>query len=175
MRSWRRADGMGSDAADRAGRGEEGLIAHYELDGSFSDVSGRHLHGRTLSGDPTFDPGPVGRSVTFDGETHVSFGAVGAFERTDPFSMAVWLRGRGNQPMSIFHKLDDAQHRADTMGVRRPVARGHSEVAARLTITSAPNAAKALKSDARAAAAGRGYHVALVNDGSGRAAGVPCT
>ena len=55
----------------------DGLVAHYELDGNFSDISGRYQHGRTVIGDPTFDAGQVGRAVSFDGDTEVSFGNVG--------------------------------------------------------------------------------------------------
>src|SRR5688572_12280770 len=82
-----------------------GPAAHYELDGSFSDLSGRYQHGRTLAGEPTFDAGQIGRAASFDGDVEVSFGNVGAFERTDPFSLAVWLRGRGNLPMAAFQKF----------------------------------------------------------------------
>ena len=35
-----------------------------------------------ISGDPTFDAGQIGRAVTFDGDTEVSFGNAGAFDRT---------------------------------------------------------------------------------------------
>ena len=63
-----------SDGVDRAE-----LTAHYELDGSFSDISGRYQRGRTVSGDPTFDVGQLGRAATFDGDAEVSFGNVGAF------------------------------------------------------------------------------------------------
>ena len=94
------------DGVDRAG-----LAAHYELDGSFSDISGRYQHGRMVSGDPTFETGQIGRGVSFDGDTEVSFGNVGAFDRAEPFSIAVWLRGRGNLPTAVFQKLDDKDHR----------------------------------------------------------------
>ena len=43
--------------------------------------------------------------VSFDGDTEVSFGNVGAFDRDEPFSIAVWLSGRGNLPMAGFQKL----------------------------------------------------------------------
>ena len=68
----------------------DGPVAHYELDGSFSDMSGRYQHGRTVAGDPTFEAGQIGRAVTFDGDAEVSFGNVGGFDRTEPFSVAVW-------------------------------------------------------------------------------------
>ncbi len=82
------------------------MTAHYELDGSFSDISGRYQHGRMLTGDPTFEVGQIGRAVTFDGDTEVSFGNVARFDRADAFSLAVWMRGRGNLPIAVFQKLD---------------------------------------------------------------------
>ena len=88
-----------------------GCSAHYELDGSFSDISGRFQHGRMLIGDPTFEVGQIGRAVTFDGDTEVSFGNVGRFDRADAFSLAVWMRARGNLPIAVFQKLDDAGRR----------------------------------------------------------------
>ena len=90
----------------------KGLTAHYELDGSFSDISGRYQHGRTVAGDPTFDVGsdrPRRRRST---ATRRSASATSAhFDRADPFSLAVWMRPRGNLPIAVFQKLDDAQHR----------------------------------------------------------------
>jgi hypothetical protein len=90
-----------------AGSPRNGLIAHYELDGNLSDVSGRYQHGRTVSGDPTFGSGQVGKAVSFDGDSHVSFGKTGTFESSDPFSVAVWLRGSGNTPVAALQKIDN--------------------------------------------------------------------
>ena len=67
----------------------DGLLAHYELDGSFADMSGRFQHGRMLTGDPTFDAGRIGRAVSLDGDTEVSFGGAGRFDRTDRFSICL--------------------------------------------------------------------------------------
>ncbi|HEY2933521.1 MAG TPA: DUF1553 domain-containing protein [Acidobacteriota bacterium] len=85
----------------------EGLIAQYEMNGSLSDVSGHYLHGRTVRGDPTFGAGPVGRAVTFDGDSIVAFDSVGSFEHTSPFSIAVWMRGSTSLPISVFQKIED--------------------------------------------------------------------
>ena len=49
--------------------------------------------------------------ATFDGDVEVSFGNVGAFERTEPFSVAVWLRGRGNLPMAGLQKFSGTDKR----------------------------------------------------------------
>ena len=71
----------------------EGLVAHYELDGNFSDISGHYHHGHVVAGDQGFDRGSVGKAVYFDGDTEVSFGNAAAFNRGHPFTLAVWLKG----------------------------------------------------------------------------------
>ena len=153
----------------------KGLTAHYELDGSFSDISGRYQHGRTVVGDPTFDVGQIGRAATFDGDTEVSFGNVASFDRTDPFSLAVWMRPRGNLPIAAFQKLDDAQRRRGFEWRFDDFALYDIQRwAGRLTIT--------LKSDAQASAIkirtrerikfGEWNHVVMAYDGSGKAAGL---
>ena len=153
----------------------KGLSAHYELDGSFSDISGRFQHGRTVTGDPTFDAGQIGRAATFDGDTEVSFGNVGAFDRADAFSLAVWMRARGSLPMSVFQKLDDAQHRRgfewrlddlQLFDIQR--------WAARLTITltsDSPANAIQIRSRERLKL-GEWNHVVMTYDGSGKAGGL---
>ncbi|MEO7275813.1 MAG: DUF1553 domain-containing protein [Vicinamibacterales bacterium] len=153
----------------------DGLVAHYELDGNFSDISGHHLQGKTVSGEPTFDGGQIGRAVSFDGDTEVSFGNPGPLDRAERFSLAVWLKGRGNQPTNVFQKLDDAPHRRgmdwrlddiQLIGIQR--------WAARLTVTLAsdlPASAIQLRTRDRLTL-GDWYHVTLTYDGSGQAAGL---
>ncbi len=158
------------DGVDRAG-----LAAHYELDGSFSDISGRYQHGRMVSGDPTFETGQIGRGVSFDGDTEVSFGNVGAFDRAEPFSIAVWLRGRGNLPTAVFQKLDGKDRRRgfewrlddmELFDIQR--------WAGRLTVTltsEAPASAIQVKTRERLRQ-GDWTHVVMAYDGSGRAGGL---
>ena len=152
-----------------------GLIAHYELDGNFSDISGRYRHGRTVAGEPTFGAGQVGRAVSFDGDTEVSFGDVGRFDRGDAFSLAVWLKGQGNLPISVFQKIDrdDAPHgfewKLDDIALV-----GIQRWAARLTVRIAgdsPHQAIEIRTRERLRL-GDWYHVALTYNGSGKAAGV---
>jgi hypothetical protein len=152
-----------------------GLSAHYELDGSFSDISGRYQHGRMVRGDPTFDAGQVGRAVTFDGDTEVSFGNVGAFDRTDPFSLAVWVKGRANKPITVFQKLDGSERRRGYEWLLEDLALFDIQKwAARLTITLASESpASALRIRTRERIRlGEWHHVALTYDGSGKAAGL---
>jgi hypothetical protein len=153
----------------------EGLVAHYELDGSFSDISGRYQHGRTIVGDPTFEPGQIGRAVSFDGDTEVSFGNVASFDRTDRFSLSVWLRGRGNLPMSVFQKIEDPKRRRGyEWRLDDIVLVGIQRWAARMTIVLASDiAANRIEIRTRERLRlGDWYHVTLTYDGSGKASGL---
>jgi mono/diheme cytochrome c family protein len=159
---------------EKAPVSSEGLTAHYELDGSFSDISGHAHHGRRVTGDPTFDGGQIGRAVSFDGDTEVSFGNVGAFDRADPFTVAAWVKGRGNLPMSVFQKLDDPQHRRGYEWAFEDIALvGIQRWAAKLSITLESEASRKLQIRTRERLRfGDWYHVALVYDGTGKASGV---
>ena len=90
----------------------EGLVAHYELDGNFFDLSGQQHHGRLVRGDPTFGAGVIGRGLSFDGDTQVSFGDVPRFDSGQPFTIAFWMRGGGSQPASVLQKIASADGRA---------------------------------------------------------------
>ncbi|HZM89681.1 MAG TPA: DUF1553 domain-containing protein [Blastocatellia bacterium] len=153
----------------------DGLTAHYELDGNFSDVSGGYRHGRTVSGDPTFGSGYVGRSVNFDGDSHVSFGNVGALDRSNPFSIAFWLRGSGNTPTAVLQKIDNPETRRgyefllddhELIGIQRRAA----HLSFRL-ISHWPDSAVQIRTKTRLTL-GDWYHVAVSYDGSGKAAGL---
>jgi hypothetical protein len=153
----------------------DALVAHYELDGSFSDISGKFQHGRMVTGDPTFDPGRVGRAVSFDGDSEVSFGNVGAFDRGDPFSVAAWVRPRGNLPIHALQKIDDAQRRRGFEWHFNDITLvGIQRWAARLTITmasDAPSAGIQIRTRERLRL-GDWHHLAMTYDGSGNAAGL---
>jgi hypothetical protein len=153
----------------------ENLLAHYEMDGSFSDMSGRYQHGRTVIGEPTFDPGRVGRAASFDGDTEVSFGDVGGFERDEAMTLAAWVRGRGNLPMNGFQKIESAdQRRGYEWRFDDITLVDIQRWAARLTIriaSDAPDSAIEIRSRERLRL-GDWYHVAVTYDGSGKAAGL---
>jgi hypothetical protein len=153
----------------------EGLTAHYELDGSFADISGRYRHGRMVSGDPTFELGQIGRAATFDGDTEVSFGKVAEFDRGEPFSLAVWMRGRGGLPISVFQKIAGPTARRGFEWRLDDIALFDIQRwAARLTITVASDApANAIQIRSRERLKmGEWHHVVFTYDGSGKAAGL---
>src|SRR5262245_14080189 len=87
------------------------LLAHYEFDGHLSDTSGHYNHARTLRGEVTFGPNAVGLGGEFNGETHLTFGNVGDFERDQPFSVAFWFNkgGSAGQELTVLEKLNDRQ------------------------------------------------------------------
>ena len=90
----------------------DGLIGHFEFDGSLVDSSGRYQHGRTIVGDPTFGPGQIARAIAFDGQTTIGLGSSGAFERTDPFSIVFWTRFSGGKPQQpILERIADSKTR----------------------------------------------------------------
>ena len=152
----------------------DGLVAHYELDGNFSDISGHYHHGHVVAGDPGFDSGRVGRAVYFDGDTEVSFGNAAAFDRAHPFTLAVWLKGGyGNQPITVFQKLD-----SDRRGMEWTfddlalvdIQRWAGKLSVRLA--GAPGAgAIEIKSTDRLPVADW-HQITLTYDGSGSAAGL---
>jgi hypothetical protein len=169
--AWEKGLGASARAVDT-----EGITAHYELDGSFSDISGRYQHGRTVAGEPTFDAGQVGRAASFDGEAEVSFGNVGGFDRGGRFSLAVWLKGRGNLPMAVFQKIESAHDRRGyEWHLEEPELAGIQRWATKLAITlerrNAPDNAIRIRTRERLKH-NDWYHVALTYDGSGKAAGL---
>ena len=152
-----------------------GLTAHYERMPAFPISQAKCQHGRTVTGDPTFEEGPVGRAVTFDGDTEVSFGHVGAFDTRDAFSLAVWINGFGKQPMAVLQKLDDRQRgRGYSVRFDDVELAGIQRWAARLEValsSDSPAGRIEIKSRARVRL-GTWHHVALTYSGSGKAAGL---
>ena len=153
----------------------KGLTAHYELDGSFSDISGRYQHGRTVAGDPTFDAGQIGRAASFDGDTEVSFGNVGAFDRADPFSLAVWMKAARQPADGGLPEARRPEHRRGYEWRLDDIALFDIQRwAARLTITIAsdpPGNAIQVRTRERLRL-GDWYHVVMTYDGSGKADGL---
>jgi hypothetical protein len=91
------------------------LAAHFDLDGSLADASGRYRNGRTLAGDPTFGPGVIARALSLDGQTQLGFGEFkddAAFDGTKPFTFAIWLRpGLGKAGTFFFQKIENNESR----------------------------------------------------------------
>ena len=70
----------------------EELVAGLSFEGSLADITGNN--NGTAAGDVTYVPGRIGRGLQLDGSTNVTLAGEADFDfgRTDPFSMAFWLR-----------------------------------------------------------------------------------
>ena len=155
----------------------DGLVAHYELDGSFSDISGSYHHGRTIArrSDVRRRQGRqrgVRSTATPRSASATSARSIAA----QPFSAGGLAEGRhGNLPMTAFQKLD-ADRRGIRVDVRRHRAGRHPALGGASSTSgwpAAPGAAAIEIRTARAAAASRDWHhIALTYDGSGKAAGL---
>ncbi len=153
-----------------------GLVAHYDFDGSLSDSSGRYQNGRTAKGDPTFGGGMISRAVNLDNQTELRFGNVGTFERDKPFTLAVWLKPGLSKPDTlVLQKISDEQTRRGYELVIEntrldEIRRRSGQFKLRLTAQWPDNAlqvrTRGLLND------GDWRHVAIAYDGSGQATGV---
>ncbi|MDX2044091.1 MAG: DUF1553 domain-containing protein [Acidobacteriota bacterium] len=152
------------------------IIAHYELDGSLSDSSGRYQQGRTLNGDPGFGPGMVSRAVSLDGQTQLSFGKVGNFDARQAFTFAVWLRpGLGKVGNYAFQKIADEQSRRGFELLFEQthlidIQRWGAPLTIRLT-ANWPNDAIQIRTK-ESFNNNEWKHLAITYDGSGKAAGL---
>jgi uncharacterized protein DUF1553/uncharacterized protein DUF1549/concanavalin A-like lectin/glucanase superfamily protein len=154
------------------------LVAHYEFDGHLSDTSGHYNHARTLRGEVTFGPNAVGLGGEFNGETHLSFGNVGDFERNQPFSIAFWFNkaGSAGQELTVLQKLNDRQGGYELMfdgsvpvGDLKRGSHLYVRLVSRLANDSLQGIRVKTKDHIRM---GTSQHLVLNYDGSGKAAGV---
>lgn len=152
------------------------IVAHYELDGSLADASGRYQQGRTINGDPTFGGGMVSRAVSMDGQTQLSFGNVGSFDTRQAFSFAVWLRpGLGKVGNYAFQKISDEQSRRGFELLFEQmhlidIQRWGAPLTIRLTANWPNDAIQVRTKDSFNN--NEWKHLAITYDGSGKAAGV---
>ena len=85
---------------------QKGLIAYYPLESSLADASGQHHDGKAVRGDVVYDEGKVGNAAEFSGETQVSFGNIGDFDRGDRFALAMWVRTSPAHAIELVQKRD---------------------------------------------------------------------
>ncbi|MBL8179787.1 MAG: DUF1553 domain-containing protein [Bryobacterales bacterium] len=90
--------------------GPRGAVAHYELDGSLSDLSGGYHHARITNGNPAFSGSPAGQSLGFDGEAEVEWGRFGDFGLKNPFSISLWVRSNNRLAQTLIEKGGIALH-----------------------------------------------------------------
>ncbi|MEW5979723.1 MAG: DUF1553 domain-containing protein [Acidobacteriota bacterium] len=152
----------------------EGLLAHYELDGNFSDSLGHHQPGQMLRGELPFVPGIVDKAAEFSGEAHLDWGASGKLDTADPFTISMWVNPNGFKEMVLVQKTDPANRRGIEIAVGdfQPIGdlkRG-APVLVRLTHGWPANGIQVRTKSPLTQSAWT--HLAVRYDGSGQAAGV---
>ncbi|MBL8220645.1 MAG: DUF1553 domain-containing protein [Bryobacterales bacterium] len=143
--------------------GPRGAVAHYELDGSLSDLSGGYHHGRIVAGGPAFAASPAGQSLGFDGESEVEWGRFGHFGRGDAFSVSMHVRSNNRLQQTLLEKGGIALHleAAGSIGDQKRGARLHVRLGDGLEVRTQNYVVMSAWN-----------HLTVTYDGSGKAAGV---
>jgi hypothetical protein len=91
----------------------DGIAAHWEFDGSFSDTSGNYQSGRPAKGEPTFARAIVNGGVSFTTDDEAVLGNNLPVERDKPFAISLWMRPVGEriESIRILTKLENSPRR----------------------------------------------------------------
>jgi hypothetical protein len=81
-----------------------GLVAEYAFEDSLADGLHPDLVGKVVEGKLKYADGGVGRAADLNEEPHLSFGAAGAFQKTTPFTAALWVYPNGPSGMEILQR-----------------------------------------------------------------------
>jgi hypothetical protein len=84
-----------------------GLVAEYDLNGNFNDLSGRYHHGRVVRGEVSYGPGPVDRAATLNAVSRVDTGVL----LPEAFSIALWEQADGKAQSVVLDNTDEANGR----------------------------------------------------------------
>ncbi len=87
----------------------EGLVAHYQLDGSAAEASSGAVEASFHDGESTYTSGMLGQAVELDGRLFIDAGDVGQFGYFDKFSLAAWIRPHGDRGGTILSRMTDVE------------------------------------------------------------------
>jgi hypothetical protein len=98
----------------------DGLLAHYEFDGSLSDATGNYRHGRNLLQELNFPASRTGdRALQMNGRHRVELPMPDAFQ-----SIAFWIQSQARMdPNGVLYRMDD-QRRGWEIVLDEPIAIG---------------------------------------------------
>ncbi len=162
----------------------QGLSAYYPFDGDLTDASGFHHDAKAVRGEVVFDDdGAVGRDGEFSPETQVAFGDTGDFDRSQPFSVSMWMRPSGQRSVKILLKHAGGEHwQGWELFDTKPEANGYSLRVARIVVRLAnhwPDDALEVQTkepvpvSKLSSVPVTGLHqIAVEYDGSGKASGI---
>lgn len=149
-----------------------GLVAHYPLDvveGNTTPNLADAKNPGKISGKPELQKGAIGQGMRFDDEYEfLSLPKVGMFEKTDPFSIGVWVKPE---------RKDDYAEILGNAGTKNPYWRGYevfldsiNRISIRLTHALPHNYIQITTADAIPVKEWR--HFMFTYDGSGKASGL---
>ncbi len=122
----------------------------------------------SLYEDPAFVDGPVGQAVELTGENGVSLADVGAFTRSDPFTLAFWMWTPDVKDRAVIAHASKSWTDAGSRGYQLLLEDGH--ISGSLIHFWPGNAIRVMTREP--APVETWMHVALTYDGSSRAAGL---
>ncbi len=111
--------------------GPNAPLAHYEMDGTFSDISGAYRHARLITGNPTFSGGIAGQSLNFDGETQVDWFDGASLDA--PLTVSLWLRPGNKFEQAVLRRSDG--QRSFLLRTEEAVSIGDLKRGARLVVS----------------------------------------
>ena len=148
-----------------------GPVAAYDFEQIVDDkVSNRARRDRpgTTVYDPLIVPGRIGNAIAFDGENGLHFDGVGAFSRTDPFTLSLWIKASEWRDWNVLVHRTRAALDAGSRGYE--LSMQQDRLVAGLTHMWSQNAIRIITDDG--VPLNEWVHVAMTYDGSSRAAGV---
>lgn len=161
---------------DRSGRAwqepsalKQGLVGHWSFDGApgehFRDKSGQGHHGQPLpeTGLPTVVDSDGSRAVRFGGNGYLDCGALVEFERTDAYSLGLWVKPKhGGGYQTLMGTIDPSENKGFEL-----IYDGRF----RVLLTSAWDSNAIHTTSHSAFPENVWYHVVCVYDGSAKASG----
>jgi len=153
------------------------LLAHYELDHHTADTTGFYRHGRARGEELEYREGKVGLAAKFNERNYVDLGDLGDFESTDAFSIALWVNVSSEYDGAVVARMDDSNDGlrgyelflGDFKSFDGPKGSGPL-LMAHLVHQWPGNALKVRT--LQPVSLNFWHHLAIVYDGSGKAAGV---
>jgi hypothetical protein len=146
-------------------------VAHFrfdELTGNKSPSAANPKHSANGHDGPKLTDGKHGKAVELNGENGFDIPGVGHFSRSDPFSIALWLKSSKHQPRAVVLHHSKAPIDAGSRGYELLLENG--KVAFGLHHMWPGNSLKV--STRSAIATNEWTHVAVIYDGSSRADGL---
>jgi hypothetical protein len=153
----------------------DGLVAHFELDGHLADTSGRYQHGVARGAQVSYNEGVIGRQVYLNGETALDFPQALDFERDQPFALSLYFNSVVSWAGQWMQRISDATERRgieliwDSSHALGDLQRG-AYLRVRLTHSWPDNAIEIRTK--RPVVFRKTHHFALSYNGSSKAAGI---